>query len=196
MQSKRGGPAASLPSRRLDQLYDRHFDHLMRYATRILQTEPTLAEDVVQEAFVRLMTGPPRDLARAGAWLRIVVQRLCYDRLRQQGREILVQTPSEPERVQAASTEDIVLGRLDRERVRRALGQLHPRESRALWLRHAGYSYREIGQALNVDPNQIGVVLLRSMQKLKRVYDEDEEERKADANALPRGRHVAEIPRP
>ena len=194
MQSKRGGPAAPLPSRRLDQLYDQHFDHLVRYAARILQTEPALAEDVVQETFARLMTVPPRDLTRAGAWLRVVVQRLCYDRLRQQGREILVQTPGEPDSAQAASAEDMVMGRLDRERVRRALERLSPRESRALWLRHVGYSYREIGQALNVEPNQVGVVLLRSMQKLKRVYDE--EERIADANRLPTGRHVAEIPRP
>ncbi len=194
MQSKRVGPASLLPARRLDQLYDRHFDSLVRYAARILQTDAVLAEDVVQETFTRLMTAPPRDLARAGAWLRVVVQRLCYDQLRRQGREILMQAPGEPENARSSSAEEVVMGRLDRERVRRALERLTARESRALWLRHAGYSYREIGQALNLEPNQVGVVLFRSMQKLKRAYDEEEE--RADANQLPTRSHVAEIPRP
>ena len=191
MMQKRGD-APPIPLPLLDQLYHQHFEALVRYASGLIGDQPARAEDIVQEAFARLIKSPPQDMSRAQGWLRTVVQHLCYDQFRQSGHERSVQGTYAQEPQSVPSAEDIVMGKVDHERINRALNRLNPRESRALWLRHTGYSYREIGRELGLDANQVGMMLLRAMKKLKAVYYE--EEGTDYAAELPRRGHVAEIP--
>jgi RNA polymerase sigma-70 factor (ECF subfamily) len=54
--------------------------------------------------------------------------------------------------------------------VQDSLKQLNSRDQKALMLRHSGYSYREIAERLNCPPEQVGVILIRALKKLKHVY--------------------------
>lgn len=166
-----------IPLSQLDQLYQAEFDKLVGYATRLLvDRDRSRAEDIVQEAFTRFLNVPPQDAKVSAGWLRVVVQRLCYDQFREAGQERRrlegMAAKTSPSHL---SAEELVLQRVEAECVRRALDALDPRESQALWLRHNGYRYREIAQALAVDPSQVGMILLRAMKKLKTAYQQQED---------------------
>ncbi len=158
------------------RLYDSEFESLVRLAVRIVGNW-SAAEDVVQEAFLRGLSDGDR-VVRAAPWLRTVVVRICYDRLRSQtagerrDRRLRVQ----PCVGVAPSAEQEWETRTDQERLRKALGCLPERDRRALELRYSGYSYRELAQSLRVDDATVGTLLLRAMKKLKREYEREEDE--------------------
>jgi RNA polymerase sigma-70 factor (ECF subfamily) len=161
----------------LDQLYQAEFENLVGYAMRLLADhDRSRAEDIVQEAFTRFMSAPPEDPRVSAGWLRVVVQRLCYDHFRRAGQERRKLEGITPRTSPAhLSAEELVMQRVEEDRIRLALCTLDPRESRALWLRHNGYRYREIAQALAIEPDQVGMILLRAMKKLKATYQQQED---------------------
>lgn len=152
----------------LRRLYESEFAVLVRHASYIVQSRD-IAEELVQEAFIRLMTKPPREQARVGAWLRTVVNNLALDYVRRVKVEERV-----TERVQTVeygpSVEDVTMTEMDRLRVQQSLKELGERDQKALMLRHSGYSYREIAERLDCPTEQVGVILIRALKKLKRVY--------------------------
>lgn len=152
----------------LKRLYESEFAILVRHATYIVASRD-IAEELVQEAFIRLMTKPPREQARVGAWLRTVVNNLALDYVRRVKVEERV-----TERVSAVeygpSVEEVTMMEMDRVRVRESLQVLGARDQQALMLRHSGYSYREIAEKLDCPAEQVGVILIRALKKLKRVY--------------------------
>lgn len=110
----------------LISFYDEAFDAVYRSAARLTRGNRALAEDLVQEAFVRLTRA-----ARSGnvqtigvGWMITAVRRLFIDRLRSVDREDkrlrLVAASNEEQSVWApaptATTEDLLQGLSDRER--------------------------------------------------------------------------------
>ena len=75
--------------------YEQYKTRIYRYALAILK-DPHLAEDVLQEAFLRLMSGKGfPEPGKEQAWLYRVARNLCYDILRKQHREIEAPYPGE-----------------------------------------------------------------------------------------------------
>jgi RNA polymerase sigma factor (sigma-70 family) len=56
--------------------------------------------------------------------------------------------------------------------VRRALETLRPRDRRLLLLRHEGFSYREIAEALGMSPASVGTLLVRATAAFSKAYRE------------------------
>lgn len=152
----------------LRRLYETEFAALVRHAGYIVQSRD-IAEELVQEAFIRLMTKPPREQARVAAWLRTVVNNLALDYVRRAKVEERV-----TERVQTVeygpSVEEVTMTEMDRVRIQDSLKALGARDQKALMLRHSGYSYREIAEKLDCPTEQVGVILIRALKKLKRAY--------------------------
>lgn len=72
----------------IQQWYERYKTGIFRFALSILK-DSSLAEDVLQETFLKLLTG--KYLVQEGkeqAWLYKVARNLCYDILRNRGREV------------------------------------------------------------------------------------------------------------
>ncbi|PSR29541.1 MAG: RNA polymerase subunit sigma-24 [Sulfobacillus thermosulfidooxidans] len=173
----------------LDRLYAEHFDKLVRYAQSLLGDNRHSAEDVVQEAFTRLIHQSLKDYRNTPAWLRTVVTHLCFDRLREmkkQGDHQAVPEAAGP------SAEDLSLRELDRQLLQRALAHLSPRDQNILWLRHNGYRYKEIAQELAIDPAQVGMMLLRALKKLRAAYYTEQEGTYEQLSSRP---SVARVPR-
>jgi RNA polymerase sigma-70 factor (ECF subfamily) len=156
------------PDQEIQRLYETEFSVLVRHAGYIVGSRD-IAEELVQEAFIRLMTKPPRDQARVGAWLRTVVNHLALDYVRRAKVEERV-----TERVSTVeygpSVEEVTMTEMDRVRIQESLKQLGGRDQKALLLRHSGYSYREIAEKLDCPSEQVGVILIRALKKLKRAY--------------------------
>ena len=152
----------------IQRLYETEFNALVRHATYMVASRD-IAEELVQEAFIRLMTKPPRDQDRVGAWLRTVVNHLALDHLRRIKVEERV-TEHVPPVALGPSVEEVTMMELERTRVQDSLKLLADRDKKALMLRHSGYSYREIADRLGCPTEQVGVILIRALKKLRRAY--------------------------
>lgn len=152
-------------------LFEREFPSLFRYLHRVTG-DRDLAEDIAQEAFVRLyQRGALPDDVRG--WMGAVANNLLRDQHRTGKRRLrLLEAGSgapEMERASRAADEDL----LSEERktlVRRALSQLAERDRRMLLLRHEGYSYREIAHAVGVNEKSIGTLLLRATAAFRAAF--------------------------
>jgi len=72
---------ASTPEAMIAEAWDAHRGYLLDVAYRLLGSL-TDAEDVVQEAFARLVRSDPRQIDDVRGWLVVVTSRLCLDQLR------------------------------------------------------------------------------------------------------------------
>ncbi|MHB1628754.1 MAG: sigma-70 family RNA polymerase sigma factor [Bacilli bacterium] len=188
---KSRGDAGQLTESEWQRLYDSEFESLVRLAMRIVGNRSS-AEDVAQEAFLRLLSDGGR-VARRASWLRTVAVRICYDRLRAQtaGERRDRRMGREAEASVAPSAEQEWEARARRTRLRRALESLPERDRRALELRYSGFSYREIAQEIHVDGATVGTLLLRAMKKLKREYEREED--KIDEHGVLHGGSVVAL---
>lgn len=125
------------PTTILEAVYARHKAPLVRYAERLLRDRASVAEDVVQEAFVRAH----RSFADAGGgdvslvkWLYTVVRNAAIDELRRHGRVV----PSD-RADHFAGTEDPVSLAGTREELRSVLADVValPDRQRTALLAHA-----------------------------------------------------------
>lgn len=103
--------------------YDAAFDDVYRSAARLTWGDRPAAEDLVQEAFVRLVRS-----VQAGAvtsvgvgWMVTTVRRIHIDRLRADSREdrrlrVVAASPSQPASVGSSEIADLLDGLGDRER--------------------------------------------------------------------------------
>jgi RNA polymerase sigma-70 factor (ECF subfamily) len=155
----------------LEATFDAHHDGLHRYLVRLVG-DPDLAADAAQEAFLRLAQRPPRTLGNLKAWLFTVATNYAFDTLKVARRRsaILQESPDRPPVAEPAMTPDVSLERQERSRmVRDALDKLREKERVTLLMRAEGFSYKEIGAALDISSNSVGVVAARALRKLATV---------------------------
>jgi RNA polymerase sigma-70 factor, ECF subfamily len=163
-----------------DALFVAHYEAVFRLLYRITGTREE-AEDLAQETFLRLHRSPhlwdERRREReqnVGGWLYRVATHLAYNALRgQQRRErreglVLGQALSagsnEPDPAEVAQRAD------ERAAVHRALARLPERQAQLLLFRHAGLSYREVAEALDVAPGSVGTLLARAEAAFEEAY--------------------------
>src|ERR1700694_1237355 len=123
---------------------------LCRYISRV-SGDPAMAEDIVQECFVRLYrrASMPDD---PPAWLVTVANNLLRDDRRGGARrQRLTLSPSShlPLRGEAPPADAAVLAGERIESVRQALARLPLRDRQAVFVPYEGYSYLEIAGALH-----------------------------------------------
>lgn len=155
-------------------LVNRHIDGLHRYAWYMLGDRME-AEDVVQEAFLRLHKKLPDwrfGEAPVAAWLHRVAGNLCIDRHR-------VRRPAGlddvPDHVAAGPGEAARDRQLDQSvQVRRALDTLPPRQRAAIVLVHyQGHSHTEAAAVLDVTVHAVESLLGRARRHLRDVLAPD-----------------------
>lgn len=152
----------------VESLYEEHHADLLRYMVRYCG-DPDLAEDVVQETFVRLAERPPADERNLRAWLFTVATHLVRDvwRTRRRRRELLDETPGDAPIGDPGDTPETALSRKERRRiVRTALDELTEKERTVLLMREEGFAHREIAQAVGTTTGSIGTMIARAMWKL------------------------------
>ena len=164
---------------RFDQLFTRRYGELYALAYRTLG-DAALAEDVVQEAFLRLSEAEPvqRQADDAvGAWLRRVCLNLSFNRVRDERR--LRQRVERAGRLDLASEvttpSEALLAKERQTAVRQALHGLPDSQRQCLLLRHSGYSYAEIAATVGISVGSVGVYLARAERAFRERYQEREE---------------------
>lgn len=157
-----------------------HYSPVFRLAYRLAGTREA-AEDLTQETFLRLHRTPgiwqspvdvrssPVEDRRVAAWLYRVATNLAYNYVRSQNRQrrredASIGMVSEEDPADLAERTEVQLA------VRQALATLPERQVQLLLLRHAGLSYKELAEALDVAPGSVGTLLARAEVAFEKVY--------------------------
>jgi len=151
-----------LDERECHALYARTAAPLRAYIARTLGS-PALADDIVQETYLRVLRRPAPALGEdeLRAYVFRIAGNLIVDHWRAQKREV---TSEIPER--AAPAPDQAL-RIDMGRI---FGRLKPRERQLVWLAHVeGAAHREIASAMGLRTGSVRVLLSRARNHLARL---------------------------
>ena len=142
---------------------------LLRYLTRFTG-DADLAEDLVQETWVRLQERPPAEGGVLRGWLFRVATNLARDRERQERRRaaLLAEAASQLSPGQSANADPLAHaeGADARERLRRALAGLSAKERTALLMREEGFTHREIAETVDTTTASVGWLLARALAKV------------------------------
>jgi len=169
MKLERGGAVVG-DSRDAQALYVRWYRELLRTVHRLTR-DPDHAEDVAQEALVRLIDAEStRVIENRRAWLYRVALNLVRDAARR--RETARRLAPPPEEVDPSSTPDEELERKETIReVRAALDRLSPRDRELLLMREAGFRYREIAEVIGVKPESVPTLAMRALRRFQAAYE-------------------------
>ena len=148
--------------------YDKLYPSLFRYLHR-LTGDADAAEDIAQEAFVRLLKQSlPEDEVRP--WLFTVAMNLVRDTARKTERRTRLLTTA-PTLVTPTVLPDEGLERSERvARVRAVLDQLSERDRQLLLMREEGFKYDEIAAVVGVAPASVGTLIARALKRFTDAY--------------------------
>jgi RNA polymerase sigma-70 factor (ECF subfamily) len=146
----------------------RHTPAIVRLARRILGNAAD-AEDVAQEAMLRVWTHAPRwqPLAAFKTWLTRVVVNLCLDRKR---RAPWVELEAAGEIADSAPVASELAETDERERLlQRAIAELPDRQRTAIVLTYSeGMSNAQVADILDTSVSAVETLLVRGKQNLRR----------------------------
>ena len=142
--------------------YQTTFPALWAYVVKSIG-DATLADDIVQEAFVRLLQADTRKLQppQVRAYVYRIATNLMHDHRRRAGREVhdddaTLEMPD--------PADDTVAVRLD---VGDAFDRLPPNQRELLWLAYVeGYGHREIAAMMGLREKSVRVLLFRARHRL------------------------------
>lgn len=168
MQSDDAGPKAAPPGS-IEQLYDALESALLLYAQKLVNYDAETAQDIVQEAFMRLH--PVYDSVRQPQpWLYRTVHNLAMNHLRAGNRIVPLRPVEEgaPETPDVQPLPDEHLERMEAiGQTRLCLNELDGRHRELVRLKfEEGLSYKEISERTNLSMSNVGYLLHHAMKEL------------------------------
>lgn len=154
------------------ELFSRHHRAALNYARAIAGANE--ADDLVAEAFAKLLSALQRDLGPATAfrpYLLTSIRRLWANTLRSRARyDVVEDIAGAADRVHAR-TAPAEEDSLQEEAIAAAFRQLPERWREVLWLGNVdGYSQAEIARQLDISPNAVAALSFRAREGLRREY--------------------------
>jgi len=151
--------------------YERSARSLWAYLART-SGDPALAEDLMQESYVRFLCATLREEGEVAArrYLFRIATNLLRDHWRRPRTTSIEDVPENffarcGDATQAES--QMMLGP--------ALAQMRPRDRQLLWLAHAeGYSHNEIAEVTGLGSASIRLLLFRARRKIARLLGEEQ----------------------
>jgi RNA polymerase sigma factor (sigma-70 family) len=151
-----------------DRLFMAEYGKVVAVANRVL-ADRTEAEDIAQEVFFEFHRKHRPDASYAPAWLHRAAVHTSLNRIRGRKRRERREITDAQNRDQAVvDPQQVVEIKEDRRQVRAALSRLPTKAALVLALRYGGLSYVEVGAALGVGAGQVGTLLRRAEQALKK----------------------------
>jgi RNA polymerase sigma-70 factor, ECF subfamily len=146
-----------------DSVFATLYPSLFRYLHRLTGDED-VAEDIAQEAFVRLL-GQSLPEEEVRPWLFTVAMNLVRDRARKRERRQRL-LMGKPHLTARPALPDEHLERAERiATVRAVLEQIPERDRQLLLMREEGFRYDEIARVVGVAPASVGTLIARALKK-------------------------------
>jgi RNA polymerase sigma-70 factor (ECF subfamily) len=156
------------PAEPFDRLFMAEYGKVVAVAHRVL-TDRAEAEDVAQEVFLDFHRKHRPDAGYAPVWLHRAAVHTALNRIRSRRRrerrevaDARMGTGSVVDPQQLVEVEE------DRRMVRDALARMPVKAASVLALRYSGLSYVEVGTTLGVGAGQVGTLLRRAEQALRK----------------------------
>ena len=152
-----------------ERLFLQEYPKVVAIAYRVL-ADRTAAEDVAQEVFIKFHRSHSPDSERASGWLHSAAVHSALNVIRGERRRALRETAHalDPVQTPVESPERLVEQAEQRREVRRALSRLPQRTAALLMLRHSGLSYAEVATALGMRVGNVGTLLRRAEEALRK----------------------------
>jgi RNA polymerase sigma-70 factor (ECF subfamily) len=147
-------------------------DKMFRLALCLLRNKVD-AEDIVQEAMMKIWNGDETEIANPAGYCTIVTKNLSLDRLRQkQQQTTMVQIETVADIVETNTPFHTMQKNEQMNLVDRLIEKLSERKRMIVQLRDIeGESYKAIALTLNIPESQVKTDLFRARQELKQHYN-------------------------
>ena len=152
-----------------ERLFLQEYPKVVAIAYRVL-ADRSAAEDVAQEVFLKFHRSHSPDSERASGWLHAAAVHSALNVIRGERRRAQRETAHalDPARPTIANPERVVEEAEQRREVRRTLTRLPQRTAAVLMLRHSGLSYAEVATALGIKVGNVGTLLRRAEEALRK----------------------------
>ena len=152
-----------------ERLFLQEYPKVVGIAYRVLADRPA-AEDVAQEVFLKFHRSFSPDSERASGWLHAAAVHSALNLIRGERRRARRESAHalDPVQTSIANPEKVIEEAEGRREVRRALRKLAPRTAALLMLRHSGLSYAEVATALGIKVGNVGTLLRRAEDALRK----------------------------
>jgi len=152
-----------------ERLFVQEYAKVVAIAYRVL-ADRTAAEDVAQEVFLKFHRSFSPDSERASGWLHAAAVHSALNLIRGERRRARRESAHalDPVQTSIANPEKVIEEAEGRREVRRALRKLAPRTAALLMLRHSGLSYAEVATALGIKVGNVGTLLRRAEDALRK----------------------------
>jgi RNA polymerase sigma-70 factor, ECF subfamily len=160
-------------------LYTRYSGIVYGLSLRVLR-QPSLAEEVTQDVFLKLWNHPDRwdpSLGQFGSWLLAITRNASIDRLRREGRQTTVdwEITDESEALVVSSDADQP-GWYDGQVLRKLLQHLPAEQRRLVELAfYEGYTHSELAELLHLPLGTVKTRLRVAIQRLRILWDETQQ---------------------
>lgn len=156
------------------RLIEEHQNGLIRYAYRMVKNRE-IAQDMVQEAFIRYIKNPPRyGLPKQRAsWLFRVTHNLCIDYMkRETRRKEIYDKVEKPSEVPVPGQK--MMARESWGMMEPFLAELSENQQSVIYLFfQQGKSYKEIEAITDLSFSNVGMLLHRGLKKIKKSMEEE-----------------------
>jgi len=155
-----------------DTIFNTNWERIYGVVYRIVG-DPTEAEDLALESFLRLHQRPPKQGTNLAGWLYRVATNLAFNALRSRKRRKTYENASgkrilqESRSINPAKTIERSEARC---RVQEVLSKMKTQPAKILILRHSGLSYAEIAAAVGVAAASVGTLLSRAEREFESLY--------------------------
>ena len=158
----------------LEAVFQRHYSRVVSVLAR-LTGDPAYAEEIAADVFRKLSERPELlDRPDIAPWIYRVATNAGLNALRSSSRRRKREQSVDAHDATRASSQDGALDAVLRQercrRVRAGLEKLKPRDAELLLLRAEGMAYRELAEALGIQPGSVGTLLARANAEFERKY--------------------------
>jgi RNA polymerase sigma-70 factor (ECF subfamily) len=169
-----GEMALPTPGVWFDLLFREHYPRVVALLAR-LTGDRAQAEEIAADVFCKVSQRGAASLDRndPAPWIYRVATNAGLDALRSNSRRRKREESAGAERARMHRPDDALDAMLREERcvrVREVLGALKPRDAQLLLLRAEGLAYKELAEALELNPGSVGTLLARAEAEFERRY--------------------------
>ena len=151
----------------LRQLYRKYQRELYLYLYALCKNHE-LAEDLLQETFLKALLALPDGHRNMRAWLYMVARNLFFNYRKKEKQKAVVEIPEEVPDEKAGEMLDVLLEEEQSRLLYRALQKLDTAKREVLLLQYfAGLSQRDIAAVLHLTPENVRVLAYRGKRELR-----------------------------
>jgi RNA polymerase sigma-70 factor (ECF subfamily) len=163
------GAVSQLVPDPFERLFLEEYPKVVAIAYRVL-ADRSAAEDVAQDVFIQFHRRVSPGDERAAGWLHAAAVHAALNVIRGERRRAQRETAHavDPSQPPVANPERLVVEAESRREVRRALSRLPQRTAALLMLRYSGLSYAEVATALGMKVGNVGTLLRRAEEALRK----------------------------